>query len=88
MNLRNVSPIVAGLILLTGCSSNSISESDALITLACSELDAYNDLINAGDSVAANRHWNKVRQIQSQLNVERNKSEQISNNDWGFICSQ
>lgn len=77
-----------GLLILSGCSTDSVSESDALLTLACSELDAYNDLIDAGDDRAANRHWNKVIQIQSQLNEKRNESEQISDNDWGFICSQ
>lgn len=88
MNLKVVWAILVSLIMLTGCSSDSVSESDALITLACSELDAYNDLIDAGDEGAANRRWNKVLQIQSQLNEKRGDSEQIANNDWGFICSQ
>jgi hypothetical protein len=88
LTLRKTSSIILGLICLTGCSSDSVSESDALITLACSELDAYNDLIDAGDEGTANRRWNRVLQIQSQLNEKRGDSEQISNNDWGFICSQ
>lgn len=74
--------------MLTGCSSDSVSESDALITLACAELEAYNDLVDAGDESTANRRWNRVLQIQSQLNEKRSNSEQIANNDWGFICSQ
>ena len=88
MNLKVVWAVLVSLIMLTGCSSDSVSESDALITLACSELDAYNDLIDAGDEGAANMHWNKVLQIQSQLNEKSGDSEQIANNDWGFICSQ
>lgn len=87
MNLKALWALFVSLIMLTGCSSNSVSESDALITLACSELDAYDDLIDAGDEVAANRRWNKVLQIQSQLNEKRSNSEQIANNDWGLICS-
>ena len=74
---------------VTGCSSDtSVTEESALINIACVELEAYNDLIDAGDEAAANTHWNKVLQIQGKLNGKPNADEQISNNDWGFICSQ
>ena len=73
-----------------GCGQTSDTLDEAkrreLLQLACAEVTAYNDLVDADDFETANSHWAKVLNYQNQLNAGHPDHE-IKEINWGLICA-